>query len=280
MQTAEIFCPVKEKGSFFLRPAAIIAFWKEFVHVFYAHRDLSSFGLKSRGLRAIILNKVVKALNLKNKIVICGHYGSGKTTFAVNLALCLAKEAGVTLIDLDIVNPYFRSSDYTDLLEQSGVRVVAPNFAGSTLDTPSLPAEIGGALSQESGYVLIDAGGDDAGATALGCYAGEIADGGYDMLYVINARREQIADPAGAEEILRQIEATSRLRATGVVNNSHLCMETEADTVTDSLPYAKAVCERLGLPLVFTCYPDFLNSAIEGELPCPLPLTPVVKAPW
>ena len=80
---------------------------------------------------------------MKNKIVICGHYGSGKTTFAVNLALRLAKEAGVTLIDLDIVNPYFRSSDYTDLLEQSGVRVVAPNFAGSTLDTPSLPGRLG-----------------------------------------------------------------------------------------------------------------------------------------
>lgn len=223
---------------------------------------------------------VVKNLKLKNKIVICGHYGSGKTTFAVNLAGRLAKEGAVTLIDMDIVNPYFRSSDYTDRLEGMGVRVIAPNFAGSTLDTPSLPAEIGGAVSSAEGYVLIDAGGDDAGATALGCYAAEIAGGGYDMLYVINQRREQVADPAGAEEILREIEAAAHLRATGVVNNTHLCGETGADTVTGSLTYAKAVCEHLGLPLTFTCYPDFLNQAIEGEIPNPFSLTPVVKAPW
>lgn len=223
---------------------------------------------------------VVRSLDFKNKIVICGHYGSGKTTFAVNLAVRLAGSAPVTLIDLDIVNPYFRSSDYTPLLQQSGVRVIAPNFAGSMLDTPSLPPEIGGALSRDGGYVLIDAGGDDAGATALGCYAGEIAGGGYDMLYVINERREQIASPDGAEEILRQIEAAAHLRATGVVNNTHLCGETAADTVTGSLPYAEEVCSRLGLPLLFTCYPDFLDSAIEGEIPAPFSLTPVVKAPW
>ncbi len=101
--------------------------------------------------------------------VICGHYGCGKT----NLALNLAVEAAATgrrsvIVDMDIVNPYFRSSEYRTFLERHGVQLIAPVFANTTLDTPVLPPEIYSIFNMENTDMFIDAGGDDVGATALG----------------------------------------------------------------------------------------------------------------
>lgn len=218
-------------------------------------------------------------MQFQSIILICGHYGSGKTTFSLNLALQLAKTAPVTLIDMDIVNPYFRSSDHTQMLAENGIRMIAPNFAGSTLDTPSLSPAIGGALESAEGYVLVDVGGDDAGATALGCYKDILADRPYDMLYVINKNRTQIADVNEALGILREIETASGLRATGVINNTHLCGETTAKTVLDSVPYALDFCKTANLPLLFTAYPDFAGVN-EADVPNPYPVKALVKAPW
>lgn len=221
-------------------------------------------------------------MNFQPILIICGHYGSGKTTFALNLAARMAEQRHVTLIDMDIVNPYFRSSDYTGELNQRGIRVIAPNFAGSTLDTPSLPPAIAGAIDEadDEHRVIIDAGGDDAGATALGVFAEQIRRYGYEMLYVINQKREQVSDTAGALEILREIEAASKLSCTGIVNNTHLCLETDTRCIVDSNTYADAVCAAAGLPLIYTCYPDFFGQGIEAEIPRPFAMSPVVRAPW
>ena len=138
------------------------------------------------------------APELKRFCVITGHYGCGKTNLAVNLALDLAEEHGaVSLVDLDVVNPYFRSSDYTALLESAGVRVIAPTFAGTTLDVPSLSSAVYSVFSGD-GIVLVDAGGDDVGATALGRFARDIGEIDYDMLYVINRYRNLTTTPAEA----------------------------------------------------------------------------------
>ncbi len=210
--------------------------------------------------------------------IICGHYGSGKTNLSLNTVLFLARSGfKTTLIDLDIVNPYFRASDSREMLENSGVRVIGPTLAGSTLDVPFLPPEIDGALKGE-GHVIIDAGGDDSGATALGRYAGLISLRPYEMIYVVNCYRALSQTPEEALVLLREIETASHLKATSVVNNSHLIGQTEPETILKSVPYAKKVSELSGLPIKFTCVPETLIEKLD--IPDAFPVVRLVRTPW
>lgn len=136
----------------------------------------------------------------KKFTIIYGHYGCGKTNLSLNLALMLAREGNpVTLVDLDIVNPYFRSSDYKGLFEGLDVEVVSPQFAGTNLDLPSLPAEIYSVFNQAGRYVIMDIGGDDAGAYALGRFAGQIESlADYEAYYVVNKYRALTQSPQEA----------------------------------------------------------------------------------
>ncbi|MEG0323920.1 MAG: ParA family protein [Raoultibacter sp.] len=234
--------------------------------------------------------------------IIAGHYGVGKTNFSLNLAIDAA-ECGqnVVLVDLDVVNPYFRSSDYTSLLEEGGVRVVAPIFAGLTLDSPSISGAVAtviedairqGAQANSSANsaaktcVIIDAGGDDVGATALGRFAPRLNEGGYDMLYVINRYRNLTQTPEEAVQVLAEIEEKARVKATGVVNNSHLKHDTDEDTILEALPFANETARQLGLPLVCTAVPNgivnrksTLFSKSEG-LQNVYPVQVYVRTPW
>jgi len=204
-------------------------------------------------------------MKLENRItVVCGHYGCGKTNLTLNLAL-EAAEGGqrVTVVDMDIVNPYFRSSEYGKLLGERGIRLIAPVFAGTTLDTPTLPPDIYSVFEPESGAVFIDAGGDDAGVTALGGLHSRLEEAGYNMLYVVNRYRALSQTPEEAAALLGEIEAASRLKATGVVNNSHLGVETELETLLEALPFARKMAELVKLPLLYSTAPDFALE--EGE---------------
>ena len=190
--------------------------------------------------------------------VICGHYGCGKTNLTLNLALEAAEKGEkVTVADLDIVNPYFRSSEYGGLLEEHGVKLIAPVFAGTTLDTPTLPPELYSIFEPESGRVFIDAGGDDAGVTALGGLHTLLNEAGYEMLYVINRYRVLSQTPEEAAELLQEIQTASRLKATALVNNSHLGVETKLDTLTSALDFAEKTSQVTGLPLLYSSAPDF-----------------------
>lgn len=203
---------------------------------------------------------------MKSEItIICGHYGCGKTNLALNLAVQKAERGGpVTLVDLDIVNPYFRSSDYQALLARKGIRLIAPVFAGTTLDTPTLPPELYGIFPPDAGAVFIDAGGDDAGAIALGGLSARLAQSGYQMLYVINRYRALSQTPEEALALLREIEAASRLKAGGIVNNSHLGMETRWEDLAAAKAFGEQTARLAGLPLLFSTAPDFV---LKGETP-------------
>ena len=198
--------------------------------------------------------------------LITGHYGTGKTNVAVNLALALRRELSpLALADLDIVNPYFRSADAHQVLEDAGIEVILPAYANTNVDLPSLPARVASVFDRGDLHAVLDVGGDDAGATALGQYASRLEACGYRMLAVINARRPEIARPEDAVAMLRSIEQASRLKVTGLINNTHLCEETTPQVVESSFQYA-AECARIsGVPVVLTT----AEERIAAQLQCP-----------
>lgn len=210
---------------------------------------------------------------MQNKaIIITGHYGSGKTNIAVNLAVEHA-EAGekVCVIDLDIVNPYFRTADFGDVFRAHGIELVAPQFANTNLDIPSLGFDMA-ALLRGYDRVIVDVGGDDAGAIALGQYSTILKNFGYDMLYVVNSFRYLTSTPDEALELLRDIELVSSLKATAVVNNSNLGAETTAEDVLGSVEYAEACAKAAGVPMLFTAAKRELS--VDGTKPVDMYVRP------
>lgn len=195
--------------------------------------------------------------------IICGHYGCGKTNLTINLALEAVKDnEKVTVIDLDIVNPYFRTSDYKNMFEKNFVSLISPTFAGTTLDTPSLPPQMFSAFDME-GEVFIDVGGDDVGATALGSMKNQFKNKQIDMIYVINKYRVMSQTAEEAVALLREIEKACGIKATAIVNNSHLCDETTLKTVMESVDFAEETAKLCGLPLMYSTVPDFIVEGLE-----------------
>ncbi len=198
--------------------------------------------------------------------IICGHYGSGKTNLTINLAVESAQKGeAVTVLDMDIVNPYFRTSDYRDFLLSQGIRLIEPTFAGTTLDTPSLPPQMYGAFDKEGENFFIDVGGDDAGTTALGSMRSQLKKKNPQLIYVINQYRvlSQTADEAVV--LLREIEKACGLKATAIVNNSHLGVETTLEAVLNSLDFAEQTAEKCKLPLLYSTIPDFAIQTKENK---------------
>lgn len=219
---------------------------------------------------------------LKRINIICGHYGSGKTNFSLNLASKLKKSGErVTIVDMDVVNPYFRTSDYRQELESLGIRVISPLAAGTTLDTPSISSEVCSALEQQDGYVIIDVGGDDVGATALGRFEKNIkSTDNFQCFYVINKYRKFISTPGEAVELMREIEVASKLEMGAIINNSHLANLTSTEDILSSIDYANEVCSLSKLPLFATTVPQNLSDKLEGKVPKIYPVEIIVKLPW
>ena len=186
----------------------------------------------------------------------CGHYGSGKSNLAVNWALHL-RRAGLptALADIDVVNPYFRSADSRIELEQAGVQVISLPFANSNVDLPALPQEVYGLVQRRDNHAVLDVGGDDRGALALGRYVPYILEeNDFANLFVVNFYRPLTQTVADALEVLREIEQACRLPFTGIVNNSNLGRETTAEAIEQTFPLAEDLSKQTGLPIVFTSY--------------------------
>jgi len=213
-------------------------------------------------------------MNHKRLTLFAGHYGSGKTNIAVNYALALAKEGKkVCIADLDIVNPYFRTADSAAVLEAAGIDLISPKFANSNVDLPALPAESYRLVQDKSAYGIMDIGGDDRGAYALGRYVPFIKEeGNYRMIFVANMYRPLTATPEDALEVMREIEAACGLAFTDIVNNSHLGSFTDLQTVLDSQGYIQKLCDLSGLPLYMTTVRADLAKEVSGHIPNVLPL--------
>lgn len=212
---------------------------------------------------------------MKRITLFCGHYGSGKTNIALNYALKLKQSGGaVTVADLDIVNPYFRTKDSRAELEQAGIRLICSEYANTNLDIPALPPDLYSITDDKSQRVVLDIGGDDRGALVLGRIAPSIlAEDSYEMLLVINKYRPLTPDAASTLEVMREIETAGGVRFTGLVNNSNLGESTDTETVLNSVSYAEEVSRLSGLPVVMTTVKKELCSALEGKIENLLPLT-------
>ncbi len=204
-----------------------------------------------------------------------GHYGSGKTNIAVNYAKYLRKQGNdVVIADLDIVNPYFRTKDSQTDLEAAGIRLISSKYANSNVDLPALPSEIYGIFEDKSSLAVLDVGGDDRGALALGRYTPLIkAEGDYEMLLVINRYRPLTRTADDCIEIMHEVETAGGLRFTGLVNNSNLGAETTPEDVLSSVEYAKEVSAKTGLPLRMTAIEESLFGELDGKIEDLFPLT-------
>ena len=209
--------------------------------------------------------------------VITGHYGSGKTNIAVNLALNAAKNSQkkVFLIDADIVNPYFRSADNEDILKEAGVELIAPMSANTNLDIPSMPATVARVFNTDC-EVIWDIGGDDAGAIVLGRYAEDIRKQGYEMIYIVNFYRPMTESEEEMTELMGEIERASKLEVSSIADNSNLGVETTAETVRAVEQKVKDLSLKTGLPVKFRS----VDEKLKEDFPDDLHIKIVTKKLW
>ncbi len=218
-------------------------------------------------------------MDYRRLTLFAGHYGSGKTNIALNYALWLKEHAkplseaapgespGVTVADLDIVNPYFRTQDSQAWLKSCGIDLIVSQYAGTNLDAPAMPKETYGLLADRTTYGVLDIGGDDRGALALGRYTEEIMEeGNYEMLLVANAARPLTRTPGACLEVAAEIEQACRLPFTGIVNNTNLGPETSFEEVLSSMAYAQELSRLTKLPIKMTCVRRDLYPELEGKI--------------
>lgn len=217
----------------------------------------------------------------KRLTLLCGHYGSGKTNVAVNLAFYLKEQYNnVVVADLDIVNPYFRTKDSIEDFKARGIELICSEYANTNVDIPALPANMYRLTADKDITAVIDVGGDDRGAYALGRLVPEIkAENNFDMLMVINGYRPLTPDAQSTIEVMREIEEACKLKFTGLVNNSNIGEETTVEDIIKSIGYANEVSQASGLPIVMTSVKrelyDGLKDKIDNLLPMTLQAKPV-----
>ena len=209
----------------------------------------------------------------KRVTLFAGHYGSGKTNIAVNYAMLLAEEGKkVCIADLDIVNPYFRTKDSERELTEHGITLISSQYANTNVDLPAIPAESYRLVQDKSVFGVVDIGGDDRGAYALGRFADAIkAEDNYRMAFVINRFRPLTSTVEDTVEIMKEIEAASGIRFNCIVNNSNIGSETTKKIVLDSIAFAEELSVATGLPIWFHAVEKNIAKGLS-EIPM-LPLT-------
>lgn len=218
----------------------------------------------------------------KRITVFMGHYGSGKTFVAVNYALALAKKGlPVSIYDLDIVNPYFRTVDAMQTLNDNGVELVVSPFAETNVDIPAMNAKSYKMVDDHNRFAVADIGGDDRGALALGRFSDKIKEeNNYDALWVVNCFRPETRDIKGALEIKAEIERAGKLLFTGIVNNANIGNLTTAEDILKGYEFTKELSSVTGLPIKFTAIRQDLINENVSKINDILPIVPIKYGDW
>lgn len=193
---------------------------------------------------------------MKNVKVLIGNYGSGKSELALNFAMQAAARGDRTeLLDLDMVNTYFRLTERGKMVEQKEIRLVSPNFACAGIETLSLPAEVASAFVLDWDSVIFDVGGDDVGSTALGRYHEDfmaLYPGELEVLNVVNIRRPLSGTVEKIQRLQEGMQVHSRLQITGMINNTNLSTMTTEQELWDGYLMLKKVSDITGIPVCYT----------------------------
>ncbi|MBS1401667.1 MAG: cobalamin biosynthesis protein CobQ [Oscillospiraceae bacterium] len=226
---------------------------------------------------------------MKKIYVLIGNYGSGKSELALNFAFKAAETGKTELIDLDMVNTYFRLTERGKMVSQKEIRLVSPNFACSGIETLSLPAEVASAFALDWDTVVFDVGGDAVGSTALGRYHEDFMELGPDqleVLNVVNIRRPLAGTVEKIIKLQQEMQVHSRLKITGMINNTNLAQMTGPDELRDGYEMLREVSEKTGVPVSYTTgKKDLLDQFLsEGHDPKyigkPIAIDMYMKRDW
>lgn len=214
--------------------------------------------------------------------IFTGHFGSGKTEVAVNYALQLSKIfTNTAIVDFDIVNPYFRTADVREELEQNGLRVITPPYANTNVDVPALPAEINSLFDRKEYRAVFDVGGDDIGAKAISRYREEILGDDWEIFFVINTKRPMTDTPGKIEAIIHEVEDSSRLKITSLVNNTNLLENTTLEDIIEGHNLIEPVSKKLDIPIAFVSGFDNVISKLKDKTDMELLfMKKLIKLPW
>ncbi|MFK5953842.1 MAG: cobalamin biosynthesis protein CbiA [Desulfobacterium sp.] len=224
-----------------------------------------------------------KDLKVNGIVIIVGNYGSGKTETAVNLALHQQKTGlDVSIVDLDLVNPYFRTREARDVLTQHGINVVLPDKNYMHADLPILSPKVAGIIKNTSDLTILDAGGDDVGVTVLAALANSLAGQTVQMLQVINPYRPFTETIEGCMKIKEEIELSSKLKMTGWVSNANLIDDTTPQDIYKGYDLVQSLAHKTGIPVKFiTASPEFMDTLDLNRFHCPvLTLERNLTPPW
>ena len=215
--------------------------------------------------------------------VFMGHYGSGKTFVAVNYAIALRKlNKKVSIYDLDIVNPYFRTIDATNVLDKNGVELVVSPFAETNVDIPAMNAKSYKMVDDLTSYAVADIGGDDRGALALGRFRDKIKEeNNYHAYFVVNPYRPETRTIEGALEVKAEIEKAGGLPFTAIVNNANLGAETTIDNILYGIQFTEELSKITGLPVKFSAVRvDIIDENLKNKIKDILPIEPIKYGQW
>lgn len=202
----------------------------------------------------------------KRLVIVIGHYGSGKSEFSVNYAVKMKEQfENVSIADLDIVNPYFRSREKREFFEKIGVKVFDSSIRNTAIDIPALPAQMMGVILNPNEKSILDVGGDPVGARVLARYAEQIKNVEYDMFFIVNGNRPETSTVEGIIKYLNIIEAASRLKVTGLVNNTHMLKDTRVEDVESGHELTKKVSWETDIPIRYEAVIEEIAGNIKNK---------------